>query len=131
MSSPIVAAIWRPTRCRRRCASSTLCRNPTWARSCARICAIFLEAIIMALAGYGMATAAEFVGRELGVSDWVVVDQDRIDAFAECTGDRQWIHIDVERARRESPFWRSDCPRLPDAVAGCGYRDGDRHHSSG
>ena len=58
----------------------------------------------MALAGYSMATAAEFIGRELGVSDWVVVDQDRIDAFAECTGDRQWIHIDVERARRESPF---------------------------
>ena len=58
----------------------------------------------MALAGYSMATAAEFVGRELGVSDWVVVDQDRIDAFAECTGDGQWIHIDVERARRESPF---------------------------
>jgi acyl dehydratase len=58
----------------------------------------------MALAGYSMATAAQFVGRELGVSDWVVVDQDRIDAFAECTGDRQWIHIDVERARRESPF---------------------------
>jgi Acyl dehydratase len=58
----------------------------------------------MALAGYSMATAAEFVGRELGVSDWVAVDQDRIDAFAECTGDRQWIHIDVERARRESPF---------------------------
>jgi acyl dehydratase len=58
----------------------------------------------MALAGYSMATAAQFVGRELGVSDWVVVDQDRINAFAECTGDRQWIHIDVERARRESPF---------------------------
>ncbi len=58
----------------------------------------------MALAGYSMATAVQFVGRELGVSDWVVVDQDRIDAFAECTGDRQWIHIDVERARRESPF---------------------------
>ena len=58
----------------------------------------------MALAGYSMATAAQFVGRELGVSDWVVVDQDRIDAFAECTGDRQWIHIDVERAKRESPF---------------------------
>src|SRR5882724_11639270 len=104
MSSPIVAAIWRPTRCRRRCASSTRCRNRTWARSCARICATFREVIIMARAGYSMATAAEFVGREFGVSDWVVVDQDRIDAFAECTGDRQWIHIDVERARRESPF---------------------------
>jgi acyl dehydratase len=58
----------------------------------------------MALAQYCMATAPQFVGRELGVSDWVVVDQDRIHAFAACTGDRQWIHVDVERARRESPF---------------------------
>jgi acyl dehydratase len=58
----------------------------------------------MAMPQYCMATAPQFVGRELGVSDWVVVDQDRIDAFAACTGDRQWIHVDVERARRESPF---------------------------
>lgn len=58
----------------------------------------------MTIAGYSMATAAQFAGRELGVSDWVVVDQPRIDAFAACTGDRQWIHVDVERARRESPF---------------------------
>ncbi len=43
-------------------------------------------------------------GREIGVSNWVVVDQDRIDRFAECTGDRQWIHTDVERTRRESPY---------------------------
>jgi len=53
---------------------------------------------------YCMATASEFVGRELGVSEWVAVDQDRIDRFAACTGDRQWIHVDVERARREGPF---------------------------
>lgn len=53
---------------------------------------------------YGMGTLADFVGRELGVSEWTTVDQARIDAFAECTGDRQWIHVDVERARRESPF---------------------------
>ena len=53
---------------------------------------------------YTMTTAPQFVGRELGVSDWVTVGQDRIDAFAACTGDRQWIHVDVERARRESPF---------------------------
>src|SRR5262249_50101415 len=46
----------------------------------------------------------QFIGSELGVSDWVVVDQDRIDRFADCTGDRQWIHVDVERANRESPF---------------------------
>ena len=44
------------------------------------------------------------VGQELGVSGWIVVDQHRIDQFAQCTGDRQWIHVDPERARRESPF---------------------------
>jgi acyl dehydratase len=38
------------------------------------------------------------LGRELGVSEWVLVDQGRIDAFAECTEDRQWIHVDRERA---------------------------------
>ena len=43
-------------------------------------------------------------GSELGVSDWMLVDQQRIDEFADCTGDRQWIHVDVERAKRESPF---------------------------
>src|SRR4029077_21224346 len=48
--------------------------------------------------------ADPFVGRDLGVSEWVIVDQDRIDQFAACTGDRQWIHVDVDRARRESPF---------------------------
>ena len=46
----------------------------------------------------------ERVGRELGVSDWVTIDQARIDEFASCTGDDQWIHVDVERAKRESPF---------------------------
>ena len=46
----------------------------------------------------------DFVGKELGVSDWLTVDQERIHKFAECTGDHQWIHVDVERARRESPF---------------------------
>ena len=40
----------------------------------------------------------------VGRLDWVAVDQDRIDQFAACTGDRQWIHVDVERATRESPF---------------------------
>src|SRR5438105_10449973 len=58
----------------------------------------------MAMAQYSMASAPRFVGRELGASDWVAVDQERIDAFAACTGDRQWIHVDVERTRRESPF---------------------------
>ncbi|HWS62121.1 MAG TPA: MaoC family dehydratase [Steroidobacteraceae bacterium] len=58
----------------------------------------------MTIAGYNMANLSAFVGRELGVSEWTAVDQRRIDAFAACTGDRQWIHVDVERARRESPF---------------------------
>lgn len=46
----------------------------------------------------------EFVGREAGVSEWLEVSQARIDAFAEATEDRQWIHTDPERAARESPF---------------------------
>ena len=58
----------------------------------------------MASPDYRMATLAEFAGREIGVSGWLTVDQRRIDEFADCTGDRQWIHVDVERARHESPF---------------------------
>jgi len=53
---------------------------------------------------FSLANINEWVGRELGVSDWCVVDQARINQFAECTGDRQWIHVDAERAKRESPF---------------------------
>ena len=44
------------------------------------------------------------VGQEVHVSDWVAVDQDRIERFAEATGDHQWIHVDVQRAQRESPY---------------------------
>lgn len=44
------------------------------------------------------------VGQEIGVTDWFTMTQDRINEFAEVTGDPQWIHVDVERARRESPF---------------------------
>ncbi|KJC35250.1 nodulation protein NodN [Bradyrhizobium sp. LTSP857] len=51
-----------------------------------------------------LAGLSERVGTELGLSEWAVIDQARIDAFASCTGDHQWIHVDVERARRESPF---------------------------
>src|SRR5579871_1362756 len=58
----------------------------------------------MAPKGYTLATIADFVGKELGASDWITVDQRRIDDFAACTGDHQWIHVDVERAKRESPF---------------------------
>jgi len=47
------------------------------------------------------------VGEELGVSDWLVMDQDRIDRFAEATEDRQWIHLDAERAAKELPTGRT------------------------
>jgi acyl dehydratase len=51
-----------------------------------------------------LTTISQWIGREIGVSSWVTVDQQRINAFAECTNDKQWIHVDVERAKRESPF---------------------------
>jgi acyl dehydratase len=43
-------------------------------------------------------------GQDIGTSDWIVVDQERIDAFAAATGDHQWIHVDVARARTDTPF---------------------------
>lgn len=46
---------------------------------------------------------AGLAGQEIGVSDWVTIDQARIDKFADATGDRQWIHVDVERAKKEMP----------------------------
>ena len=48
-------------------------------------------------------TVASLVGQELGVSDWVTIDQDRITKFADATGDHQWIHLDTERAKKEMP----------------------------
>lgn len=44
------------------------------------------------------------VGEEVFITDWMQVTQERINAFAEATGDRQWIHVDVEKARKESPW---------------------------
>lgn len=51
-----------------------------------------------------VADLGDYVDVELGVSDWVVITQDRIDAFADATGDHQWIHCDPLRANRESPY---------------------------
>jgi acyl dehydratase len=48
--------------------------------------------------------ARALVGQELGVSDWLTIDQQRVNDFADVTGDHQWIHVDVERAKKESPF---------------------------
>src|SRR6202521_1779231 len=46
----------------------------------------------------------DFVGREIAVTDWLTVTQERIAQFAEATEDRQWIHLDRERAEKESPY---------------------------
>jgi acyl dehydratase len=51
-----------------------------------------------------LASLKELVGQEVALSDWVTVSQQRINQFAEATDDRQWIHIDPERARKETPF---------------------------
>ncbi|HUO94329.1 MAG TPA: MaoC family dehydratase [Rhizomicrobium sp.] len=45
----------------------------------------------------------KLAGQEMGTSDWVTIDQDRINKFADATGDHQWIHVDVERAKKEMP----------------------------
>ena len=45
----------------------------------------------------------QYAGQEIGHSEWVTIDQDRVNKFADATGDHQWIHLDVERAKRELP----------------------------
>jgi len=47
--------------------------------------------------------AKALIGEEVGLSDWIVIDQHRIDQFAEATTDHQWIHVDTERAAKEMP----------------------------
>lgn len=51
-----------------------------------------------------LAALPSLKGAELGISDWIEVTQDRVNTFADATGDHQWIHVDVERAKKESPF---------------------------
>ena len=51
-----------------------------------------------------LSTLAARAGEEIGVSDWLVVSQARIDQFADATGDHQWIHLDAARAAAESPY---------------------------
>ena len=52
----------------------------------------------------GIEELKALAGQDLGSSDWVEIDQGTIQAFADATGDQQWIHVDVERAQKESPF---------------------------
>jgi acyl dehydratase len=51
-----------------------------------------------------LADLASRVGQALGASDWMAISQDRINVFADATGDHQWIHVDAERAATDSPF---------------------------
>ena len=51
-----------------------------------------------------LADLKELAGREIAVTDWLEITQERINQFADATGDHQWIHIDRERAQRESPY---------------------------
>ena len=50
-----------------------------------------------------IAEMKEAIGKSLGPSEWITIDQDRINKFADATGDHQWIHVDVERAKKEMP----------------------------
>jgi acyl dehydratase len=52
----------------------------------------------------GLEELKQLTGQEVGVSDWIEVSQELIDKFADLTGDDQWIHVDVERAKKETPF---------------------------
>ncbi|HSW14479.1 MAG TPA: MaoC/PaaZ C-terminal domain-containing protein [Solimonas sp.] len=58
------------------------------------------------LQDYRFDTVPELVGQELGITPWMTVDQAQIDQFAACTGDHQWIHVDVERCKTDSPYGR-------------------------
>ncbi|WP_233833153.1 MaoC family dehydratase [Paraburkholderia sp. ZP32-5] len=64
-----------------------------------------MTAISAQVASFGDATALRtLIGAEALVSEWLTVDQEKVNRFAEATDDHQWIHVDPERARRESPF---------------------------
>ncbi|GEE02532.1 MaoC family dehydratase [Gordonia spumicola] len=69
------------------------------------------------------AAIADHVGQTLGVTDWITVDQDRVNQFADATGDHQWIHVDVERAKN-GPFGGTiahgylTLSMLPEMIAG-------------
>ena len=52
----------------------------------------------------GLEELKTYVGKEIGVSNWCEVTQEMINTFADATGDHQWIHVDVERAKKESPY---------------------------
>lgn len=54
-----------------------------------------------------LADLPKYIGKELGLTDWVQITQDRINTFADLTEDQQWIHIDAERSAKESPYGKT------------------------
>jgi len=58
----------------------------------------------MTITASGRDAIVALAGTDLGTSDWVEITQERVNLFADATGDHQWIHVDVERAKAESPF---------------------------
>ena len=77
-----------------------------------------------------MTTLAELPslkGSVLGVSNWVEITQERINRFADATGDHQWIHVDPERRHRESPFGVPIAPRFSHALPLRPAIDADPH----
>ena len=73
----------------------------------------------------GIGGLNQLVGEHLGYSKWHQVTQEQVNMFADATGDHQWIHVDVERAKA-GPVRRPHRPRLPDPVAGPGDASRDR-----
>jgi acyl dehydratase len=61
------------------------------------------ETVTMTRIVRSISDAKSLIGEEVGLSDWIVIDQHRIDQFAEATADHQWIHVDTERAAKEMP----------------------------
>ena len=84
-----------------------------------------------------LADMREYVGKEIGLSDWIVIDQDTINAFAKLTQDEQWIHVDEEKSAKYSPYKKTvahgflvlsfgskfayECYEIQDAAMGLNY----------
>jgi len=64
----------------------------------------YLEEFVAAVIVVTPDSLKQYLGKEIGVSEWLTITQERIAQFAEATEDRQWIHLDRERAEKESPF---------------------------
>jgi len=83
-----------------------------------------------------LADLKDLIGQEIAISDWVTITQERINQFAEATGDHQWIHVDVEKAKNSPfkstiahgfltlsllPLFTGECIRMPSVKMGVNY----------